>query len=206
MRDHREHMPGHFCWFNMLTPRVAEARAFFSALLGWTYEGGIVMIGDRRIGGMWDDHRALIGAMLLVESADATAVRVRELGGQALAPFDIGNEGRLAVCHDPTGAEFDVWEARAMRGTDADDGTLGAPARFELVTTDVPRAVAFYSDLFGWKADARTGSESRWVTHFLVTDVAEMERKAMSLGASVIAPGELRSPQGVPFSIQAQSK
>ena len=28
---------GDFCWINMLTPRPAEAREFFGALLGWTY-------------------------------------------------------------------------------------------------------------------------------------------------------------------------
>jgi predicted enzyme related to lactoylglutathione lyase len=29
--------PGEFCWRNTLTPEPAQARAFFSELLGWTY-------------------------------------------------------------------------------------------------------------------------------------------------------------------------
>jgi uncharacterized protein len=190
-----------FCWFNMLTPRAAEAREFFRAVLGWSYRGDIVMVEGCRIGGLFEDHRALIGAMLLVESADATAERVRGLGGRAQPAFDIGNDGRLTVCHDPTGAEFDAWQARSMRGTDADPHTLGAPARFELITTDVPGAVAFYSALFGWKADAREGSGSQWITHFLVADVAEAERRAIARGASVFAPGAIRSPQGVEFYV-----
>ena len=192
---------GQFCWFNMLTPRAAEAREFFGALFGWTYDGDIVMVGPHRIGGLFEDTQALIGAMLLVESADLIAARVRELGGKARAPFDIGGAGRLTVCHDPTGAEFDAWEPRALRGTDADDGTLGAPARFELVTTDVPRASRFYSALFGWEPAAREGSGPRWVTYFAVRNADQAERRVIALGGSVIAPGEMRSPQGVPFSI-----
>ena len=185
----------------MLTPRAAEAREFFGALFGWTYDGDIVMIGAHRIGGLFEDTRSLIGAMILVESADLTAARVRELGGKARPPFDIGGAGRLTVCHDPTGAEFDAWEPRALRGTDADYDTLGAPARFGLITTDVRRAVAFYADLFGWHPDAREGSESRWVTHFLVANLDQTQRRAVTLGATVIALGEMRSPQGVPFSV-----
>jgi len=41
---------GDFCWINMLTPRPAEARAFFGTLLGWSYGempgmGHVVRVG-----------------------------------------------------------------------------------------------------------------------------------------------------------------
>ena len=31
----------------------------------------------------------------------------------------------MAVCHDPNGAEFDIWEPKAMPGTDADSSLHG---------------------------------------------------------------------------------
>ena len=79
---------GDFCWINMLTPRPAEARAFFGALLGWTYTE-IPGMGQRcrsageDIGGLFDlegpntppGTPPLIGVMVKVDSADATAER-----------------------------------------------------------------------------------------------------------------------------------
>ena len=50
---------GEFCWINMLTPPPAEAREFFSKLLGWTYVelpgmGHSVQVGGRDVGGLLD--------------------------------------------------------------------------------------------------------------------------------------------------------
>ena len=60
--------------------------------------------------------------------ADATAEKVKSLGGDAKPPFDIMDKGRMAVCFDPNGAEFDVWEPRAAQGTDVDTSEHGAPS------------------------------------------------------------------------------
>ena len=47
-----------------------------------------------------------------VDSADDTASRVKELGGDVMAePFDIPGVGRMAVFTDPTGAMFNVMHA-----------------------------------------------------------------------------------------------
>jgi hypothetical protein len=34
------------------------------------------------------------------------------LGGTARPAFDIGEQGRMVVCHDPNGCEFDIWEPK----------------------------------------------------------------------------------------------
>src|SRR4029079_12308132 len=91
---------GEFCWINMLTPQPAEARAFFSELLGWTYVempgmGHRVQVGGRDIGGLFDlahpntpkGTPPLIGVMVKVASADATCEKARELGGKAKPAF-----------------------------------------------------------------------------------------------------------------------
>jgi predicted enzyme related to lactoylglutathione lyase len=155
---------GEFCWINMLTPEPAQARAFFSKLLGWTYAelpgniGHAAQVGGRSIGGLFDladpntpkGTSPLIGVMVKVDSADATSKMVTSLGGTAKPPFDVMDQGRMVACTDPNGAGFDVWEPKKGPGTDADSSQHGAPSWFETMTTDVDRATTFYSKLFGW--------------------------------------------------------
>lgn len=158
---------GQFCWINMLTPDPAAAREFFATLLGWTYVempgvGYRMQVNGHDIGGMFDLNGPntppgtppCIGVMVKVESADATAKRVAELGGKALPPMDVFDAGRMAVCFDPSGANFDVWEPRAQQGTDADPTAVGAPSWHEVLTNDGTGAAKFYTSLFGWTAQA----------------------------------------------------
>lgn len=220
--------PGEVCWINMLTPQPEAARAFFAALLGWTYAempgmGHVVKVDGRAIGGLFDlegpntpkGTPPAIGVMVKVESADAIGAKVAALGGRAKPAFDIADQGRMAVCFDPNGAEFDVWEARKGPGTDVDRLLHGAPSWFETMTTDVGRATAFYSGLFGWTHETqpmgggaytsfRLGDRfvagmmqitpemgampSHWGTYFTVTDVDAAAREAVRLGGSVHVP------------------
>ncbi len=226
---------GDFCWINMLTPRPAEAREFFGALLGWTYGeipgmGHAVQVGGRRVGGLFDlegpntppGTPPLIGVMVMVESADATVARVTSLGGRAKPAFDIMEQGRMAVCFDPNGAEFDVWESKRSRGTDADTSHHGAPSWFETITTDVDRAATFYAKLFDWRPEVRPipgmtytsfklgeafvagmmpitpamgAMRPHWGTYFTVTNVDESARQAEALGAKICVP--LQDVRGV---------
>ncbi|MFN8178878.1 MAG: VOC family protein [bacterium] len=225
--------PGDFCWINMLTPEPAEARAFFGKLLGWTYvemtgvAGHAVKVGGRDIGGLFDvvspgrpKAPPMIGVMVKVDSADATAKKVASLGGKAQPAFDIMDAGRMAVCHDPNGAQFDLWEPKKMLGTDVDASLHGAPSWFETMTTDVGRAAKFYSSLFGWEAETMPmpggsyttfklgdayvagmmaitpemgGMPPCWGTYFTVKDADETAREAAKLGAALCVP-----PQDVP--------
>ena len=198
--------PGDFCWVNIMTPRLADDRAFFGALLGWTFNamefGHTILVGGRPVGAIFPDKTPVIGVMMKVESADAAGERVRALGGQAQPAFDVAGAGRMTVCHDPTGAEFDVWEPRAMHGTDGDSDAMGAPTWFELATTDTGLAETFYASLFGWKnehARFKSGSASCWATYFAVGDPEDAQRRALALGGSMSNDGAMRSPGGAPF-------
>jgi predicted enzyme related to lactoylglutathione lyase len=219
---------GEFCWTNMLTPRPAEAREFFGRLLGWTYFeipgfGHGARVGGHDIGGVFDIEdpktppgtKPHVGALLKVDSADATFEKVAALGGTARPPFDIMDQGRLAVCFDPNGAMFDVWEPKSFHGTDVDSSLHGAPCWFENLTTDVGRATAFYSQLLGWTPEVMPmpGFEytvfklggvqvagmmqiskemgdlrPHWGCYYAVNDVDEAARKAVELGATLCVP------------------
>ena len=216
---------GAFCWINMLMSQPAQAREFFATLLGWTYEeipglGHSMQVGGRNIGGLFDldgpntppGTPPMIGVMVKVENADATAEQVNSLGGQARPAFDIMDSGRMAVCFDPNGAQFDVWEPKKMLGTDADSTLHGAPSWFETLTTDVDSAAKFYSSLFGWTPEVmpmpvskytvfKHGTTSvagamqitpqmgnmrtHWKTYFTVNDADETARVAVELGAKL---------------------
>jgi predicted enzyme related to lactoylglutathione lyase len=182
-----------------------------------------VQVGGHNIGGLFDlegpntpeGTPPLIGVMVKVESADATCARVTSLGGKAKPAFDIHNQGRMAVCTDPNGAVFDVWEPKKFLGTDVDSTQHGAPSWFETLTTDVARATAFYSELFGWTPEVsrmpgfeyttfKLGPDPvagmmqirpemgalrpHWGTYYTVNDADQTARQAVSLGASLCVP------------------
>src|SRR5687767_1309492 len=86
-----------------------------------------------------------------VKNADEAAERVKALGGQVMAPpFDVMDQGRMAVVTDPAGAHFALWQAKASQGT----GITGEPGTVTWVEISVPdrgKVMKFYEDLFGWK-------------------------------------------------------
>lgn len=160
---------GDFCWINMLTPKPEDARPFFAELLGWTYGeipgvGHLIKVQRHDIGGLFDlqgintppGTPPCIGIMVKVATADSIVERVAALGGTAGPAFDISENGRMAVCFDPNGANIDVWEAKKQLGTAVDSGLHGAPSWFENLTTDPARAAVFYSELFDWKPETMT--------------------------------------------------
>jgi predicted enzyme related to lactoylglutathione lyase len=217
--------PGDFCWINMLTPQPTDARAFFGALLGWTYAeipgvGHLIQVGGRDVGGLFDlaapntppGTPPMIGVMMKVESADVTAAKATSLGGRTKPAFDIGDQLRMAVCFDPAGVEFDIWESKRGHGTEINSREPGAPTWFELMTTDTDGARTFYQDLFGWTSEQgpmpggvytrfRLSGEPvggmmaltpemgalppQWRTYFTVGDAHATAQRAVELGGTL---------------------
>jgi predicted enzyme related to lactoylglutathione lyase len=223
----RARKPGEFCWFNLLTPRSEEARAFYSQLLGWSYSeipgvGHTVLLDGQPIGALFDLRSPgtppgtppLIGVVVRVDDADAAARRVAQLGGTHKPPFDVLQAGRMAVCTDPAGAQFDVWQPKQNAGTEVDPMQPGAPSWIETISSDVPAATRFYAELFGWKPEAMPGPKpytvfsldgepaagmlplqpempakhSHWGTYFTVADADATAREALALGATLCVP------------------
>jgi predicted enzyme related to lactoylglutathione lyase len=222
----RQRTPGEFCWINILTPDPDAARDFFSNLLGWEYGeipsmGSLIKVDGSEVGGLFDlaspqtppGTPPLIGVMVKVDSADATAERVKALGGSAKPAFDIMTNGRMAECTDPLGANFDLWQAMNSPGTDVDTTVHGAPSWFENLTGNMDRAAKFYTDLFGWKGEVMPmpdvkymtfkhgdewaggmiemgGMPPHWGVYFTVDDVDASTAKAIELGGKVFMPAK----------------
>ena len=180
MGTRTEYGPDTFCWVNLSTPDPGGARRFYGALLGWDFLDGT---GD---GGFWFARRygANVAAIYPLEEqerarglqphwnnyvnvtdVDAAAERAVDLGGSVWdGPFDVTDAGRTAVLLDPTGAMFWVWQPKAHIGA----GHVNDPGCLtwnELDTRDPERAIAFYSELFGWTFDPSASKDGRpnWV-------------------------------------------
>jgi predicted enzyme related to lactoylglutathione lyase len=63
-----------------------------------------------------------------------------------------GAAGRSALCVDPLGARFGLWQARMRLGVQATNEP-GAWNFANLHTSDAERSVGFYTSVFGWSVD-----------------------------------------------------
>jgi len=165
---------GGFIWYELLTPDVAGAKAFYDAVVGWTFDetsefpNGYRMI-RRSDGGMGggvmeiNEEMRAHGARPLwlgyihVDDVDATASAIKDEGGEIhLAPFDIPNVGRVAMVTDPAGAPFYIMKPippAADPDARSDLFSVDQPQHVrwnELSSTDQDGAIDFYARHFGW--------------------------------------------------------
>jgi uncharacterized protein len=74
-----------------------------------------------------------------------------------MEPFDVGDDGRMAIFSDREGAEFRVWESRRHNGARIVN-EHGSVVLNTLHACDVAQARAFYHDVFGW--NLRSGADA----------------------------------------------
>ena len=222
-------------WVDLSSADAAGSREFYGSLFGWSvavnpdpmYGGyALARIAGKDAAGIGPkmDPNAPTAWSVYIGTDDIVglAKRVTDAGGTVvMAPFDVGDQGRMAVFQDPVGAFISAWQGTRMGGFETD-----APNSFgwaELTARDVDRAIPFYTSVFGW--DTRTspmgegqppyteflrdgrpiaggtemppmvpaGVPSYWQIYFAVEDVDAAFRKAIELGAQ-----ELVEPQEFP--------
>src|SRR5258706_13353085 len=152
-----QHATGTFCWFELGTTDQDGAKKFYSGLFGWKPDD--TPTGDGQTYTMLRHNGREIGALypqpkeqreqgvlpnwmpyILMESADQTVAKIKQSGGKVLKePFDVMEYGRMAVCQDPTGGTFSVWQAKQHSGAGVVNET-GAVCWNELITNDSPKA------------------------------------------------------------------
>jgi uncharacterized protein len=117
--------PGALSWNELNTRDLGAAKAFYSAVFGWTFEDNdmgevgsytsINLNGDM-VGGMLDmgargvpsEVPAHWQVYFAVEDTDAAVEKVKSMGGNVMVdPIDIP-AGRFAILTDPHGASFAV--------------------------------------------------------------------------------------------------
>lgn len=213
----------------LVTPDQESAKAFYGPLFGWDLED--VPMGDQGVyvaasrdgatvagisGPMpgLEDHPAWWGVYLTVDDVDATTAKVAGAGGRVDAePFDVFDMGRMAAIADPTGARVNLWQPGSSIGTEIANEP-GTPIWNEVMTSDVARATAFYTEVLGvgWEEFPMEGGPSytclmvdgrpvggamvlpddsvppHWNVYFNVESTDDTVARATGLGGSVPVP------------------
>ena len=177
MPERDGYIPGVPCWIDTSQPDPEAAVRFYSELFGWEFEdvmppgspgkyfsarirgGDVAAVGSIPEGA---PQVATWNTYVWVDSADETAARVRDAGGNVLMePFDIMDAGRMAVFADPEGAVFMVWQPKEHRGARIvnEHGSLNFN---DLNTRDLEGAKAFYGAVFGWRTLEIPGGFLGW--------------------------------------------
>ena len=221
-----KHTPGSFCWVELGTSDQQAAKPFYHGLFGWTSVD--YPMGPAAFYTMFEYQGKNAGAgytlgpemaampphwvlYISVDDADSSAAKCAELGGQVVKPpFDVGESGRMAVVHDPTGAVFCIWQPKTSIGIEIanEPNTL---CWADLSSPDPDTAAKFYSGVFGW--DVERGPDDsgylhiknagtyiggmppakqfnpqtppHWLIYFSVSDVDASTAKAKELGGKV---------------------
>lgn len=226
--------PGRFGWPELVTSDLDAAIRFYASLLGWSareapMDGGryvLFSLGGRDTAAGYELSETMRaqgtaphwGDYVMVADADAAAARVKTAGGTVIAgPFDVADLGRMVAAADPSGATFQLWEARRFPGIGVanEPGALGWK---QLNVRDPEPAKRFYADVFGWSAqevpaangapytmwslpdgpvagmlpmppDVPPEARAHWLTYFVVADVDAAHAQALAQGArSFVAP------------------
>lgn len=224
--------PGTPAWIDLGSPNIDESAAFYGGLFGWEVLDSMPGSGGYRLchrngqpvaafgGQTMPDVPPFWATYVSVTDVDATVKAVEASGGQVLLPaLDVFTQGRMAVCADPNGAPFSLWQPNEFIGA----RLVNEPNTVtwnELTTRKPDRAIVFYSEVFGWTADAQPmgsgvtytvwmldggpvggmfpaddDTPPHWLVYFAVADADATMRRAIQLGgAAVSQPRD--TPQG----------
>ncbi len=226
MPERTSYAPGTPSWVDLQTTDPVAAKQFYAEIFGWSYDdqpvdetnvysmaqvrginvAAISGLGEQAAQGVpphWNSY-------ITVDDIEAAAAKVAPAGGTLIAPpFDVMDAGRMAVVQDPTGAMFELWQAKANIGA----GLVNEPGAFtwtELITPDIPAAAAFYKALLGWDSatsdgpmpytEFKLGGESiagcmnppmpgippSWGIYFSVADTDATVAQVSALGGSLV--------------------
>ena len=239
MAEFTSHVPGTFSWAELATTDQKGGVQFYGTLFGWQVNEQ--PISDNEVYTMFTLRGKEVGAAytmrpeerqhgapphwnlyVTVANVDESVKRAESLGATVLAPaFDVMEHGRMAVVQDPTGAVFQMWQAKQHIGARLLNEP-GALCWSELTTRDTKSAEAFYTALFGWTPKHAAPSAvmdytefhnqgkpgvgmmamphnmpphvpSYWMPYFQVDDCDASANKAKGLGAKLMV-----GPQDIP--------
>ncbi|HEX6488564.1 MAG TPA: VOC family protein [Candidatus Dormibacteraeota bacterium] len=230
MAETRTSVANRPAWVDLSTSDPAAAHQFYSKVFGWQIEvspdpqyGGYAMakvdghdvagIGPQMAPGAPPAWSVYIGTT----DAGGLAQKVQAAGGTVVAPaFDVGDQGKMAVFQDPTGAFISAWEPAQMG-----EFHHGAPNQYgwaELSARGFEKAAPFYREVFGWEqktspmgdtgqtyTEFQVGEDSvaggmemnpmvpaevpsYWMPYFIVADIDATFKTALDAGGKELVP------------------
>jgi uncharacterized protein len=111
---------GHFYWNELMTRNPEQAKSFYGATVGWTFEAmpmadgtyWVAKLGDDAVAGIFplstpkfDGVPEQWMAYLAVDNVDARVNKATAAGASLMRPlFDVPGVGRIAILREPGGA------------------------------------------------------------------------------------------------------
>jgi predicted enzyme related to lactoylglutathione lyase len=153
-------------WYELMTTDTKAAEQFYRKVVGWTsapFEGSpqpyttFNRSGDVPVAGLMKRPDGMnfppFWAMYVgVQKLEDGVAHIKKLGGKELSPvIDIPQVGRMQMLTDPQGAAFYIYEPADDPKQPEGAPEIGEGSWHELMTTDAPAAMKFYTELFGWK-------------------------------------------------------
>jgi predicted enzyme related to lactoylglutathione lyase len=87
-----------------------------------------------------------------VPKLEDAATHIKRLGGTECSPvIEVPTVGRMQMMQDPQGAAFYIYEPATTDQPPEAAPEMGEASWHELMTTDAPAAMKFYSEVFGWQ-------------------------------------------------------
>lgn len=196
-------LQGSWIWYELMTPDMAGAKAFYDAVVGWNIVPGSAQTNGYGFianadGGMTGGVLELSADMQAhgarpcwlgyvgVDDVDAACTAIAAAGGTVLMPAtDIAMAGRVAMVADCCGAPFYVMTPTPPPGGGESTcfSALTNPGRCgwnELYAGNLDNALAFYTGQFGWTLpdamDMGPMGKYQFIAHDGVTVGAMMQR------------------------------
>jgi hypothetical protein len=219
-------------WVDLASSNPAVSQDYYRKLFGWNVEvdpdpqyGGyaVAKIDGKDVAGiggkMMPEAPDAWSVYIGTDDIDALVAKVQAAGGAVVAPpMPVGNQGKMAVFTDPTGAYISAWQPIEMMGFVT--GIAGTFDWAELTARGIGNATPFYAAVFGWdphsapmsrEADSPIYTEfhlgeatvaggmempamvpaevpSYWMPYFSVDDVDAAHARAIELGGMQVTP------------------
>jgi predicted enzyme related to lactoylglutathione lyase len=153
-------------WYELMTTDMKAAETFYGHVVGWTtapFEGAgrpytqFNRGGDTSVAGVMTKPAEVkappFWAMYVaVPDLEDAASKIARLGGNAHTEvIEIPGVGRLQLMMDPQGAAFYIIEPSREESRPEGAAEVGDASWHELMTTDMPAAMSFYQEVFGWQ-------------------------------------------------------
>jgi uncharacterized protein len=153
-------------WYELMTTDTKAAESFYRTVLGWTpapFDHAPMPYtmfnrsGDVAVAGMMARPEGVnappFWAMYIgVPKLEDAAAHITSLGGlQHTEVIEVPTVGRMQMMSDPQGAAFYIYEPAPGEQPPEGRAEIGEASWHELMTTDAPAALAFYSAVFGWQ-------------------------------------------------------
>ena len=158
-------------WTDLATSDAEAAREFYGKVFGWKVEvnpdpqyGGYALakVGGKDVAGIgpkqMEEAPTAWTVYIGTQDADDTVKKAQAAGGNVIVPtMAVGDQGKMAIIQDPSGAMIGVWQSQNMTGAQLIDkpNSMGWA---ELNSRGVDKAKPFYTKLFNWGEKTTPGA------------------------------------------------